>query len=57
MAKINGKIVSYDACSEEGADAYSSEHFNYIGSGTIYSIDGVEQTFTQKHYFFTRKDK
>lgn len=45
-AKISGIIVNYDACSRElknTSDFYTPDKWGYIGDGSIFMINGVEQ--------------
>ena len=50
----NGDIVHYDVCGDR-ADQYDLNVFKYIGYGEVYTIDGIEQTFTNKHFFVKRR--
>lgn len=59
-ALINREVIPYDACAdtrnvslEKAKEFYHL--YEYMGKGTIYSIDGHIQHFTYKHYFFKRK--
>ena len=54
LAKIDGKIVSYDACSSRGADDCDGDKFKYIGKGVIHSINGVIQPGLNEYFFFNR---
>ena len=54
VALINGEKVAYDVCSQ-GRKAYKDTKTDYLGKGTIYSVDGVLQTVTGEkaiYHFF-----
>ncbi len=50
----DGKICRYDACSPK-RDAYDDDPFDFIGTGYIYRINGVQQTGEDELYFFRRR--
>jgi hypothetical protein len=59
MAKINGKIVEYDAAMsiewyEKTGKDYDSAIYCYIGTGTRYSIDGIKQHGITATRFYKR---
>jgi len=51
-AKINGKIVEYDACSNKRYFRYGRKVFRYIGKGYVHSVGGVVQSFTEKDVMY-----
>ena len=51
-ALINDQLVSYDACDQSINDVYKT--WNYLGQGTIHSIDGVVQKGSTKPLHFWR---
>ena len=54
-ALIEGKVVVYNLCSTR-KDAYKDwKNIEYLGSGTIYSIDEVVQSGKEIHYFWRTK--
>ena len=53
IAKLeNGEKVNYDAC---GNSQHDYPHYEYIGEGIIWTINGVNQNSTTKRHFFKRK--
>jgi len=53
IAKLeNGEEVPYDLCSENN-DGHPN--FKYIGFGTIWTINGVNQNSERKYHFFKCK--
>ena len=52
-ALINGQLVNYDACDPSINDVY--ETWNYLGQGTIFSIDGIVQKGLAKPLHFWEK--
>lgn len=56
---IDGKVVFYDACSSNSSLEYAKDfyknNFEYIGSGYVYFINGVENKSETQHHFFKRK--
>lgn len=54
-ALIEGKEVLYDACGENRTGFYDEKYWRYIGSGTIYKINSIEQTFTETIHFWRKK--
>ena len=55
LAKLeSGEIVKYDYSRHYEWD--TPKGFVFLGSGVIYSINGVEQDGTQKLYFFKIKE-
>lgn len=56
-ARINGKIVEYDVC-DENSDAHKGVPRSYLGSGTVYKIDGLLQLDSRKlHFWRLEKDE
>jgi hypothetical protein len=59
-AKIKGKIVVYDRCSQN-RHAYDETNFKfetefeYIGEGVIWSVDGVRQSSATVYHFWVRQ--
>lgn len=55
-AKIDGNIVSYECCAES-KDAYDNREnkLDYLGVGTIYSVEGVLQTGIEVRHFWKNK--
>jgi hypothetical protein len=54
IAKINGWLEPYDACSARGVNP-DPDIFESIGTGTIHMIDGAEQHILTKYVFYRRK--
>ena len=52
-ALINGQLMSYDACGSSKSAIYKT--WNYLGQGTIYSIDGAVQKGSAKPFHFWEK--
>lgn len=59
VAKINNELVEYDLClnDRELSGGWIEDNFTFLGEGIIFSIDGVEQPYGEKKYFFWRKAK
>ncbi len=54
----DGSIVHYDAMSEKGKNEYNPDIFQYIGSGQVYSINGIRQGKSKNlEYFYRRINK
>lgn len=54
IALIDGECIEYDMCntSQDIPKRLNSEIFDYIGSGTIYSICGVRQAGIKTFHFW-----
>lgn len=55
IALIDGKEVKYFACSSRRNTYKKQEkngHFEYIGKGIIWTIDGVQQSGNRKLHFW-----
>lgn len=55
IATIKGKKVEYDFCSEEENTYTDIKKKKYLGRGTIFSVNGVEQSGKQEHHFWIHK--
>ena len=49
----DGRILEYDLSSSE-PDAYDAQKFEMIGTGIVYTINGVRQTVGDSMYFYRR---
>lgn len=57
---INNVRQEYDACAEgdlENAKKYYGKNFKYIGSGTVYFINGTKNEESELHHYFIHKHK
>lgn len=54
-AKINGKIVEYDVCFEEGKDPKIEEIFDKIGQGKIETCHNVRYEDQKEYDFYKNK--
>lgn len=57
VALINGKQVKYD-CAIKIKDKNEPdwiENFNFIGTGVVYSINGVKQNDNRGYKFYVKK--
>jgi hypothetical protein len=55
IALLNdGSKVEYDNCCTYGRNYYNLEKFLYIGTGKVYSVDGVIQNSTETLDFYER---
>lgn len=52
---LNGAIVFYDLCGESKKDYSDIENKEYLGEGTIYEVNGVQQSFTEIEHFWKFK--
>ena len=58
IAKLsNGKLVRYDACANNRVVKDYRKVFRYIGKGTIFSINGREQSRGKQYYFWVYRKK
>lgn len=56
IAKLeDGLLVEYDVCGERREGVYNPKVFEYIGTGVIHSVDGVEQNWDRKVHFWKRR--
>ena len=58
MCKLDdGTIVRYDGCTtrEPPSDFYTPDGWEYIGCGTIYSVNDVLVSSSQRYWFYVRK--
>lgn len=56
VCSIGGRLYYYDACGET-ANSITADCYIYIGSGTIYSIDGTVQIGSQPKHFWRYNDR
>ena len=56
ICEIGGKRYYYDACGET-ANSITADCYVYIGSGTIYSINGTVQIGSQPKHFWRYNDR
>lgn len=54
-ALINGQVVQYDNADAE-YDASLHAHFEYLGKGKVYSVNGVKQQFSNQYHFWKTKN-
>ena len=54
MCKLeDGSVVKYDGCAEhEASDYYTPDKWVFIGTGVIYSINGVPHNSTTPCWFY-----
>lgn len=52
IARIRGKLVKYNACSALRSTHAGCSHMQYIGMGTIESINGIPQSGKLIYYFW-----
>ena len=60
MCIVNNKKKVYSACAEydprvDPATVYDPSIYKYIGTGYIYSIDGVRQVADGEYFFYQRR--